>query len=274
MITEELDQGELDDEDEQAPNFEELLRRFQEKLARIPAECHLAMGWLYVYRQLQDQRKRLANRANQLSTGKRVFWGHILPPEMLASMVPVMTGPIEPMQKAEETAARQLHRAMRRTSWYREVAIPISRGVGMSEDAGTLSAAKILWAYGAASRFSSFGRIIRYSRLAPENGKAPGREHGKRIHYNPAAWQALFDLSETWNRMPDSCWRIMWDAYKIQRAREYPDWPKWKVHAWGRRKMLREFLRGLWEIWVAWEARQEGSVSTRFLSPGDDMAPA
>lgn len=249
--------SETEEREAESPlKFEELLARFQAKMNAIPAEYHEAMGWLYIYRQIQDQRKRLANRANQMSQGKRVFWASVLAEEPRVEMQKTIKAGVAATAKSEEQAAAQLHKAMRHTSWYRHVAVTAARGVGISEDAGTLSAAKLLWAYGSASRFPLFGSIVRYSRLAPENGKAPGRIKGRRIHYNPQAWQALFDLSETWNRLPDCCWRVMWDAFKIQAQEKHPDWPKWKVHAWGRRKMLREFLRDIYEIWLAWEARQ------------------
>lgn len=259
------------EEDESPLDFEALLARFLAKIEGIPPECREAMGHLYVYRNLQDQRKRLANRANQMSEGKRVFWCRVIGGTGLADMKAALSGAAEKLQQSEAAAALSLHQAMRKTSWYRHVAISACQGIGMSKDAGTLSAAKLLWAFGNASRFATFGRIVRYARLAPENGKAPGRAKGQRIHYNPAAWQALFDLSETWNRMPDCHWRLMWDAYKIKAAEMHPDWPKWKVHAWGRRKMLREFLRDLYEVWLAWEARTNGSPMFN-LSPDPAVA--
>jgi hypothetical protein len=266
------------EETENTVDFEENRRRFREKMARIPEECHLAMGALYTQRKIQQERMRQNNRANQLVEGKRVFWADVLPRDMLVPMVGMFKGTIDPLAKQEEEAALLLHRGyvwirdendptapkkrlvlgkgMRETAWYKEVAIPSAHGVGMSEDNGTLSAAKILWAFGSASRFPSFGCIVRYARLAPEDGKAPGRAKGKRIHYNPSAWQALYDLSEALAKMPDCHWRMMWDAFKAQASQNHPDWPKWKIHAWGRRKMLREFLRELYDTWLAWEARQ------------------
>jgi hypothetical protein len=267
------------EEIENTPNFEELLARFKDKMDRIPQECHLAMGALYIYQKIQEERKRQANRANQMSEGKRVFWSQVLPKEMLPPMVGIFEKAVEPLRKQEEEAELLLRtgfvwrkkdetkpdspryrltlgQGLRDTAWYKEVAVPSAHGVGMSEDNGTLSAAKILWAFGSASRFPSFGCIVRYARLAPEDGKAPGRAKGKRIHYNPSAWQALYDLSEAWAKMPDCHWRMMWDAFKAQASQNHPDWPKWKIHAWGRRKMLREFLRELYDTWLAWEARQ------------------
>lgn len=239
---------------QQGVPFEELLERFRAKMAMIPEECHEAMGWLYVYRQIQEQRMRLDNRMRQLAASeKRVFWARVLPPEMVAPMAAVAQAPVEALEKAERKAAAEIQRSLGRTDWYRQVAVQAARGVGISEKNGGLSAAKILWAFGSASRFPTFGRIVRYARLAPEDGQAPRRKPGQRIRYNPQAWQALFDLSEVWARMPDCYWRVRWDAWKAYYQERHPDYPKWRIHAMGRRKVLREFLKDLYEIWREWE---------------------
>ncbi len=260
-LIETLDTETPDDDEEEAEaeplKFEELLARFKAKMATIPAEYHEAMGLLYLRRFAQEERKRVANRQNQLKLGKRVFWGHVLPPETIAKISPWLDGSIEALQDLEKKSEAALREQVLGKSWYHEVAVVAARGFGISDTAGVVSAAKILWAYGKASRFPTFGCIVRYSRLAPENGKAPGKAKGHRIHYNPAAWQALFDLSEIWLRNPGCCWRIVWDDYKALAVEKHPDWPKWKIHAWGRRKTLREFLRELYDVWLAWEARQQ-----------------
>lgn len=234
-------------------DFEANLARFRAKLALIPPEYHEALGWLYVYRQIQDQRKRLFNRSIQMQEGKRTFWGSVLPVTVLGPMAALIRASADKIEDSEALAARRIDALLRDTSWYREVAVPAAKGVGM----GTLTAAKILWAYGSASRFATFGRIVRYSRLAPENGEAPKRRHGAKIRYNPAAWQALFDLSESWNRKPDCVWRQRWDLWKAYYADKYSAYPKGRIHHMGRRKVLREFLRDLYEFWGEWE-RQRG----------------
>lgn len=236
------------------PEYKDLLARFQAKIAAIPAECREAMGWLYVYRQLQEQRKRLGNRALQmLGNGRRVFWANALAAEVAQSMGERLAAAAEKVHEQEREAEKQLRRLLMPTDWYRSVAVPAARGEGISKNNGALSAAKLLWAFGSASRFSSFGRIVRYAGLAPENGRAPRPRRGVRINFSPAAWQALFDLSECWLRMPNGYWRNRWDALKAVAAEQHPDWPANKVHAWGRRRVLREFLRDLWETWQEWE---------------------
>ena len=243
-------------------DFAELLERFKAKFALIPVEYHVALGWLYVYRQIQDQRKRLQNRATQLSGegDRRVFWANLLSEEMTAPMSLVISASAGAIKKSEAAAAAQVSRLMGESSWYTEVASPAARGVGMSTPAGALSAAKILDAYGSVRRFGTFGQIIRYSRLAPEDGKAPRRASGKRIKYNPRAWQALFDLSEVWNRLPTCHWRLRWDAWKEYYRAAHPDekaYPKGRIHNMARRKVLREFLHELWDLWHAWEDARE-----------------
>lgn len=235
--------------------FEELLSRFKAKMALIPEEYYPALGWLYAYRQIQDQRMRLANRANQLKRGKRVFWGSVLYGPLAETIYNTIIDAAEGIEEQEARAARELHKALRKTSWYLEVAVPAAKGVGMSENAGTLTAAKILDAYASPSRFNTFGQFIRYSRLAPENGRAPRRERGQRIHYNPKAWQALFDLSESWNKVPGCYWRQRWDEWKGYYRERYPDYPAGRIHNMARRKVLREFLHDLWDLWNFWEVK-------------------
>lgn len=246
--------------DSQEPlKFEDLLARFKAKMDLIPEEYHEALGWLYVYRQIQDQRKRLANRATQMTgDGKRVFWASVLPLDMRINMVAEIKGAIKKIEENEEKAARELHKALRKTSWYLEVAIPAAKGVGMTPNAGTLSAAKILDAFASMSRFGTIGQLMRYARLAPEEGQAPKRKPGQRIRYNPKAWQALFDLTEVWVKMPDCHWRTRWDYWKLYYREKYPDpktHPPMRIHYMARRKVMREFLHDLWDLWRAWEER-------------------
>jgi len=247
--------------DKHEVSFDVLLQRFREKMNSIPREYHAAMGWLYVYRHVQEQRKRLGNRAIQMfGEGKRVFWATVLPPEVAAPIAATLVEAVGNLEKAEQIAARNIHKLLKDSSWYTQVAVPAAKGFGMSENAGTLSAAKIMWAYGSASRFATFGKIVRYSRLAPEDGKGPKRERGARIRYNPQAWQALFDLSETWNRMPDCYWRLRWDGWKAYYAEKYPEYPKGRIHNMARRKVLREFLKDLYELWLVWEEERRSLV--------------
>ncbi len=172
-------------------------------------------------------------------------------------MEALFLGVAEKVKDGEDKARLQLERALMPTSWYQEVAVPAARGFGISKSSGAVSAAKLLWAFGSASRFPAFEKIVQYAGLAPApDGKAPKRRRGQRVHYNPAAWQALYDLSECWLRMPNCYWRHRWDALKAVAAVKHPDWPAGKIHAWGRRRMLREFLHDLWAVWLDWEARR------------------
>lgn len=248
-------------EAQEAPKFEELLQRFKAKFDRTPAEYHEVQGWLYIYQQVQDQRKRLANRALQMSgEGKRVFWASVLPDgDARDEMSRTILAAVADVEKAEERAAKEIHTRLRKSSWYLEVAVPACNGIGMSKTAGTLTAAKILDAFGSMSRFQTIGQLMRYARLAPENGKAPKRQSGQRIRYNPKAFQALFDLTDQWNRHPDSHWRQRWDFWKVYYREQYPDaktYPDGRIHNMGRRKVMREFLHDLWDLWRAWEAKQ------------------
>jgi hypothetical protein len=252
--------GDNGEDEVRALKFEENFSRFLAKMDLIPEEYHAALGWLYAYQQIQDQRKRLANRALQMTGGKKVFWGNVLPDELRAPINKTMADAADGIDDFETLAGRNLHKALRHTTWYQEVAIPAARGFGMSETGGTLSGAKLLYTFVSPSRFTTFGQFIRYARLAPENGKAPHRTRGKQIHYNPQAWQALYDLSEVWCKTsPDKCiWRAMWDEWKGYYREKYPDektHPKLRIHNMARRKVLREFLRGLWELWGAWEVK-------------------
>lgn len=259
--------------DSEALKLQELFDRFKAKMDCTAPEYRIPLGWLYVYRQAQDQRKRLENRARQLDkSAKAPFWAAVLPAFAVDKMDSTIREAVENLRKAEEEAAKELHKALRHTSWYLEVAITASRGVGMSPSAGTLSAAKILDAFVSMKRFGTIGQMMRYARLAPENGKAPKRMPGQRIKYNPKAFQSLFDLTETWVRMPECHWRVRWDFWKAYYREQYPDvktHPQMRIHNMGRRKVMREFLHDLWDLWRAWEAHAEGVTADAGVSAGD-----
>lgn len=255
-----------DDNGKPQVDFEELRKRFLAKYEKIPVEYHEALGWLYVYQKQQDNRKRVANRALQLTEGKRVFWVELVGSELARVMAEGMkvvhtkTGDVDVttfMEKQEDYAAARIHACLAKTTWYRDVAVIAAHGFGMSDRSGTLTAAKILDAFGSPSRFATFGSVIRYARLAPENGKAPRPTRGAVVHYSPKAWQALYDLSESWLKMASCDWRQKWDAWKEVYRAKYPDektHPKMRIHQMGRRKVIREFLHELWDLWREWEA--------------------
>jgi hypothetical protein len=239
---------------DESPNYEELFERFRQKMAMIPRECWPAMGWLYAHRHLQEQRLRLENRARQLmASDKQVFWARVLPAEVADPIGVVVAGAISSIEKYEEKVKEGLTNAMRNTSWFLTVAVPAAQNSGITRSTGELSAAKILWAIGSARRFATFGKIVKYCGLAPEDGHCAKRRRGHKCGYNPQAFQSLFDLSECWLRNVNSPWRIMWDGYKAACQQKHPDWPKLKVHRWGQRKTMREFLRRLYELWTQWE---------------------
>lgn len=245
----------------ESPKFEELLRRFQAKFDRIRPEYREVLGWLYVYDRAQAQRKMLKNREFQLSSeGKQVFWAYVLPAgEAREMMAQTIARAIPELEASEEEAAKQISRLLRKTTWFNEVAIPACREIGMSKTGGTLTAAKFLDAFGSMSRFNTIGQLMRFARLAPENGKAPAPKSGQRIHYSPKAFQALFDLTDQWNRHPECVWRVSWDQWKVYYREKYPDvktYPQGRIHAMARRKVMREFLHELWDLWRDWEQRQ------------------
>lgn len=267
-----LEEGLAVEEDlevEESLNYAQNLEKFKQKMALVPKEYHEVLGWLYVYRQIQDQRMRLINRATQFKQGKRVFWAHVLPPEMALPMMAQIRAAAENIVQAEEVAAERITRLLIHTSWYQDVAVPAARGIGISKNAGAVTAARFLDAYASPSRFKSFGAFVRYSRLAPENGRAPKYARGRKIHFSPKAWQALYNLSECWNRLPDCEWRVLWDAWKAIYAKQHPDYPKGRIHNMARRKILRAFLRDLWDLWNIWE--QDRSVSV--AEPVGCMSP-
>lgn len=247
-------------------SYEELFARFMAKMNQIAPEYREPLGWLYVYRQAQDQRKRLQNRARQLDrSADKVFWAAVLPKVAVDEMDLAITASVERLMETEEDAAKRIDKLMRKSSWYKEVAVAAARGVGMSPKAGMMTAVKLLDAFVAMTRFNTIGQLMRYARLAPENGKAPKKASGERIKYNPKAFQALFDLTDQWNRVPECYWRQRWDYWKAYYREQHPDlkeYPDGRIHNMGRRKVMREFLHALWDLWRSWEAKQASSAQT------------
>src|SRR5690606_15281729 len=127
-------------------------------------------------------------------------------------------------------------------------------GVGL----GPMLAGEFLWTIGSAKRFATFGKIVKYAGLDVRSGKAPKRQKGQRVTWNPQLRTALYKITEVWNRMPDCVWRARWDGWKVRYAENRPEileekGGKGHIHNMARRKIQREFLRNLWTLWCEFE---------------------
>lgn len=253
------------EEPNQSPKFETLVERFRQKVASMPTECHRAIFYWRMGVYTQEARIALENRLRQTTKiAEKVFWADGLPETVQATMeiVEDNTGKSElvKLRKLEDQFFRRCRKEFEQTRWYNEVAFAAAEGQGM----GPTYAGALLWTIGDAKRFPSFGKIVRYAGLDVQDGKAPKRRRGQRVTWNPDLRTALFKLTETWNRMPDSTWRGMWDGYKEFYRNNRPDLletknakgddvSKGKIHNMARRKVQREFLRNLYGLWLGYE---------------------
>ena len=253
------------EEDERAPlTYEELVERFRAKVGSIPEECHEAIMLWKMAREVQSARIAGENNIRQvLETVKKVFWGDEIPENIKRVMLRGEDKQLSDLRKYEDTLARGAEKAFKNTRWYNEVAIPAAEGVGL----GPMLAGQLLWQIGCASRFPSFGRIVRYAGLdVTQEGKAPKRRKGARITWSPELRTALFKLTEVWNKMPESVWRARWDGIKAWYREKYPEKEVYEeggkkktryndghIHNMARRKVQREFLRNLYHLWIEYE---------------------
>ena len=241
-------------EEYQAPKFEELLERFQAKVASIPTDCHEAIMYWHMAKKVQAARIAAENRLGQVvKIGKKVFYADgDLPEHVKAVMVKGDKKYFEELRKMEGLFTRNCEKAFKTTRWYNEVALPAAENIGL----GPLLAGEFLWTIGNAGRFETFGKIVRYAGLdVTHAGKAPKRAKGQRITWNPKLRTALFKLTEGWLKMPECIWRARWDGWKVWYAENRPEILKEKggkghIHNMARRKVQREFLRNLWTLWI------------------------
>ncbi|HYH04795.1 MAG TPA: transposase [Bacillota bacterium] len=274
------DQEMIEDQEErqerEALKFNALVERFRQKVALIPEDCHDAIMAWHIARRIQENRIRVNNQLGQVfKIGEKVFWDSKEIPDKIKMLMleaenevviddkgqKVKIKFIEALVRRENAAVRACKKAFEQTRWYTEVAIPAAEGVGM----GPLLAGSLLWTIGDAKRFPSFGRIVRYAGLdVTSDGKSPKRRKGNTITWNPELRTTLFKLTDGWNKMPESTWRARWDGWKMRLAEERPEilaevskkgksCGKGHIHNMARRKVQREFLRNLYNLWIEFD---------------------
>jgi hypothetical protein len=275
--------------DKDAPKFEVLLERFRAKVNGMPEECHEALFWFLRFRYIQKHRIALENTLRQVTNlSARVFWASGIPEPIRLALVgeeayllaengkqqaknddreskkKKRVKQVASVFSLEEMALRRCEKAFEQTAWYHQVAKAAAEGEGM----GPAIAGPLLWTIGSASRFASFGKLVRYAGLDVQDGKAPKRRKGQRITWNPELRTTLYKLSENWNKIPNGVWRARWDAYKAWYAENRPEIlnevsEKGKpcglghIHNMARRKVQREFLRNLYALWLEYERERE-----------------
>ncbi len=233
--------------------YEVLLERFKAKVAMIPPECHEAIMLWHIARRVQEARIATENQLGQvLKLGKKVFWADEELPDAIKAVMVSGAGKsgkgvahLDNLHKQEMAAIRACEKSFKQTRWYSEVAIAAAEGQGL----GPMIAGGLLWTIGNTTRFPSFGRIVKYARLDVQNGKAPKRRKGEEATGNGYLQRTLYVLSEVWNKMPESTWRAQWDAHKAVYAEKDPELTKGHIHNMARRKVQREFLRNLYNLW-------------------------
>lgn len=247
-------------EEKKGLSYEELVERFRQKVASIPEECHKAIMLWMLAKEVQKARIAAENNLRQvMETGKKVFYaGSEIPDEIKSVMARGDQKYFDSLRKQESSFIRACDKAFKETRWFNEVAVPAAEGEGM----GPMMAGEFLWTIGSAHRFPSFGRLVRYAGLDVQNGKAPKRQKGQRVTWNPQLRTALYKLSENWNRNPEGIWRARWDGWKVWYAENRPHildekGGKGHIHDMARRKVQREFLRNLYGLW--WEYEEETS---------------
>ncbi len=242
--------------------FKDLKKRFMEKVKGIPEECRPAMyAWLCA-RTAQELRIAFENRRRQLDDTKDVFWNEL--PEEFQRAMAVFAEPelLKQLRNLEDRHARNAEKLFSQTRWYNAVILPAAEGVGM----GPLLAGEFLWHIGTIGRFPSFGKLVAYAGLhVMPDGTAPSRRRGHKVTWNPKLRTTLFKLTEVWNKMPDCVWRARWDAWKEHYARTRPELLEERskdgtpcgrghIHNMARRKIQRQFLRNLYDLWREYEA--------------------
>lgn len=259
-----LDEQEIQNEEQsQAPSFEALVERFRAKMSLVPKECHEAIMLWKMAREVQQARLAAENKLRQvIAVGQKVFFtGDDVPDGIKLVMSKGRDSKhFDELRKKEESLMRSCETAFKKTRWYNEVALAAAEGIGL----GPALAGDLLWTIGGASRFATFGKIVRYAGLDVRGGKSPKRAKGERITWSPVLRTALYKLTEVWNKMPDSIWRARWDGWKAWYAENRPEVLEEKsskgvlcgqghIHNMARRKIQREFLRNLWTLWMEYE---------------------
>ncbi len=272
--------------------YEELHAEFIKKMKMIPQDCLPAVGYWFAFSKIQKSRIALTNQLFQVNgakEGKKVFWTDILPADVLEGMTSYYSITIgakkaiydelkkqlkesdtdfdmpdiyKPLTSVEDSLARKIDKHLRESKWFNEVLTPALDGSG---GVGGILAVPLLISIADAKRFPSFGRLVSYAGLdvTPE-GKAPKRQKGKAFHKNALLRKTLFLITESWNKMPECKWRIMWDEYKkwytenrpeilLEKNSEGKPCGKGHIMNMARRKVQREFLRNLYHQWYEWE---------------------
>lgn len=245
-------------EEKKGLSYKELVERFRQKVASIPKDCHEAIMLWKMAKEIQKARIAAENNLRQVvEIGKKVFYADDeIPEQIKAAMIKGDQKYFDSLRKQEGSFTRACERAFKETRWYNEIAIPAAEGEGM----GPMMAGEFLWTIGSAHKFSSFGRLVKYAGLHVRDGKAPKRAKGQRVDWSPPLRTALYKLSENWNRKPECVWRARWDGWKVWYTENRPHvleekGGKGHIHNMARRKVQREFLRNLYDLW--WEYEEE-----------------
>jgi hypothetical protein len=265
-INETPDCQEEEEEEYQAPQFNELVERFRRKVSAIPDECYEAIHFWLLAKGFQESRIITENKIRQVTKiTSKVFWDGEIPDNIRATQAENPER-LKEQKKNENECTRKAEKQFKTTRWYNEVAIPAAEGVGL----GPMLAGSFLWTIGSAARFPTFGRIVRYAGLdVRPTGLAPKRAKRERITWNPELRTTLYKLTEQWNKMPKCVWRIRWDTQKAFYVESRPEillevtkagkpCGKGHIHNMARRKIQRHFLRNLYTLWLEYESDMEG----------------
>ena len=202
--------------------FEELLARFQEKLAMVPPDMHRFVALYLAYRAMQRQRVSWGNRVVAATEkDSRVAWAHALDDGGKALIAESSAEVAKAFKLVEGRLQRQME-AIKGTEWFREVVLPAGRGY-----VGANTACALLANLGSASRFATVGKLWVYCGLDVRGGRAPSmwrrvvggkrtaddqgavaewiarnpdRGPGSEMKYNDGMLSVLYQLSETWNK--------------------------------------------------------------------------
>lgn len=198
--------------------YEELLRRFGDKMAMIPTELRTFVPVYIAYRAIQNQRKAWGNRVVAATRDdSKVFWAHAMDQGQKAILAESSFDVTDGFVRAERKIQKHLE-AIKQTEWWSEVVQPAAEGY-----IGTNTACGLLYHIGSALRFSTPAKLWVYCGLDVRGGYAPstirnnperitpeGRQaivewdeqHGDGAHlrYNTPVLALLYELAETWNK--------------------------------------------------------------------------
>jgi hypothetical protein len=246
-LKEQADLAEIQEEEEKAPDYKELLERFERKVHSIPEDSVMAVMYWRRLKAIQGARQNFDHQMRQINQkDSKVFWAS-LPQEIQAAILPLENDEMRKIYDREEAKHEcRIKKELKGSVWYNTVALPAAEHYGL----GPLVACQILWCIGDVRRFASFGKLVKYAGLdVRPNGEAPRRKKGAKTGYCAQLHTALYLLAEQWNRNKDCTWRARIDAWKFFYSEKHPEWKKSRVQLAAFRKVEREFLRNLYILW-------------------------